>query len=350
MRYLPTSKLTPGMALGQDIYDGGGRLLLAKHLILSEEYISNLEFLGFPGAYIDDEFTKGIEIQQVLSPEIRSQALKLIHDLFRFDSDERDLPVKEIQIRKMVEDVVCDILNNGDVMCNMLDIRNYDDYIYFHSIAVGVLSALIGAWHGIDGEQIKNLAIAGMLHDFGKTFLPAELVERKWMLRGEDREQWKQHPKLGADYLRSTYNFPTEVYEGVLGHHEWYNGQGYPEGKKEQAISLFARIIKLADSYDTLTSNRPSCMAMAPSEVLEYTMAMSGTEFDPNLVKILARKIALYPIGYEVELSDGRNAVVVKNYKDFTLRPVVKILGTGELVNLRDDVAARNVTVGKLVM
>jgi HD-GYP domain-containing protein (c-di-GMP phosphodiesterase class II) len=91
-------------------------------------------------------------------------------------------------------------------------------------------------------------------------------------------------------------------------------------------------------------------MAMAPSEVLEYTMAMSGTEFDPNLVKILARKIALYPIGYEVELSDGRNAVVVKNYKDFTLRPVVKILGTGELVNLRDDVAARNVTVGKLVM
>ena len=56
MRYLPTSKLTPGMALGQDIYDGAGRLLLAKHLLLSEEYISNLEFLGFPGIYIDDEF------------------------------------------------------------------------------------------------------------------------------------------------------------------------------------------------------------------------------------------------------------------------------------------------------
>jgi hypothetical protein len=60
MRYLPTSKLTPGMALGQDIYDGAGRLLLAKHLLLSEEYISNLEFLGFPGIYIDDEFTQGI--------------------------------------------------------------------------------------------------------------------------------------------------------------------------------------------------------------------------------------------------------------------------------------------------
>ena len=80
MRYLPTSKLTPGMALGQDIYDGAGRLLLAKHLLLSEEYISNLEFLGFPGIYIDDEFTQGIEIQQVLNPQVRSQALKVVQD------------------------------------------------------------------------------------------------------------------------------------------------------------------------------------------------------------------------------------------------------------------------------
>ena len=66
MRYIPTSRLKPGMALGQDIYDGAGRLLLAKHLLLTSEYISNLEFLGYPGIYIDDEFTCGIEIQQVL--------------------------------------------------------------------------------------------------------------------------------------------------------------------------------------------------------------------------------------------------------------------------------------------
>ena len=106
MRYLPTSKLTPGMALGQDIYDGAGRLLLAKHLLLSEEYISNLEFLGFPGIYIDDEFTQGIEIQQVLNPQVRSQALKVVHDMFAFDaaSDaEEDMPVSEINIQKTIE-------------------------------------------------------------------------------------------------------------------------------------------------------------------------------------------------------------------------------------------------------
>jgi HD-GYP domain-containing protein (c-di-GMP phosphodiesterase class II) len=338
------------MALGQDIYDGGGRLLLAKHLLLSEEYISDLEFLGFPGVYIDDEFTRGIEIQQVLSPEIQSKALEMINDMFRFDADEQDLPVKEVYIRKIVEDVIYDILNNGDVMCNMLDIRDYDDYIYFHSIDVGVRAAMIGAWYGLDREQTKYLTIAGMLHDIGKKFLPADIVERKWMLQGADREQWKRHPKLGADYLRSGYNFPMEVYEGILGHHEWYDGQGYPEAKKGTDIALFARIIKLSDSYDTLISHRPGCIALAPSEALEYVMAMSGTEFDPGLVTILARNIVQYPIGHEVELSDGRHAIIARNYKDFTLRPLVKILGTGEMLNLRDDMDARNITVGKLVM
>ena len=92
MRYIPTSRLKPGMALGQDIYDGAGRLLLAKHLLLTSEYISNLEFLGYPGIYIDDEFTCGIEIQQVLTPQVRCHALKLIHDLFDFDMDESELP------------------------------------------------------------------------------------------------------------------------------------------------------------------------------------------------------------------------------------------------------------------
>ena len=89
MRYLPTGRLTPGMALGQDIYDGAGRLLLAKHLLLTAEHISNLEFLGFPGIYIDDEFTKGIEIQQIISPQVRSRALKIIYDLFNTETAER---------------------------------------------------------------------------------------------------------------------------------------------------------------------------------------------------------------------------------------------------------------------
>ena len=231
MRYLPTSKLTPGMALGQDIYDGAGRLLLAKHLLLSEEYISNLEFLGFPGIYIDDEFTQGIEIQQVLNPQVRSQALKVVHDMFAFDVDsdaEEDMPVSEIKIQKTIERIVENILSNGDIMCNVLDIKNYDDYIYYHSINVAMMSVLLGANYGMNEESLYQLTTAAILHDIGKRFLDIGIINADHALTEEETQLLRKHPELGADYLKGNYHFSTLVYAGVMQHHENYDGTGYP--------------------------------------------------------------------------------------------------------------------------
>ena len=350
MRYLPTSRLTAGMALGQDIYDGAGRLLLAKHLLLNEEYISSLEFLGFPGIYIDDEFTRGIEIQEILKPEVRSQALKMVHDLFTCDSNQKEIPVNEVKLKMTIMAVVQDIMDNGDVMCNMMDIRNYDDYMYYHSINVGVLSVMLGAWYGLNRKELNQLATAGMLHDIGKKFIAPNIINGAWPLEGEERETWKRHPKLGADFLKNTYNFPSVVYTSILEHHEWYNGEGYPLAKEKDDIILYARMIKIVDCYDALLSNRPSRTAVTQLEAMEYLMAMSGVEFDPVLIGIFVRKIAVYPVGCEVELSNGTHAIVVENFRDFTMRPLVKVIESGEMLNLRDDSEGRSITIGRIIM
>lgn len=341
MRYLPTSKLIPGMALGQDIYDGAGRLLLAKHLLLNAEYISHLEFLGFPGVYIDDDFTRGIEIQEVLSPQIRSAALGMVHELFTFTADGAEPSVEEIRIQKTVENVVECIVRNGDVMCNLIDIKNYDDYIYYHSIQVGVLSIIVGLRYGLQQEELCKLATAAFLHDIGKSFIDLE---------EQDIEVYKSHPKLGAEYLRSAYHFSSDVYAGILEHHECYNGEGYPLNKAGNGIHLYARIIKLTDSYDAMASRRKGREMLTPSEVLEHLMALAGIEYDPNLVNILTRKVAAYPVGCEVELSNGQHAVVAQNFEDFPLRPLVKIIETGDMRNFRDDAEVRSVTLGRIVL
>lgn len=350
MRYLPTSKLMPGMALGQDIYDGAGRLLLTKHLLLNAEYISNLEFKGFPGIYIDDEFTRGIELQEVICPQVKSQALKVVYELFTFHTDEEELSGSEIKIQKIVEAVVENIISNGDVMYNMMDIKNYDDYIYFHSINVGVLSIMTGARYGLTKDELCQLGIAAMLHDIGKRFIEQNIAIGNQSLSGQEREVYMSHAKLGAEFLRGTYHFSASVYEGILEHHEWYNGQGYPLGKSQEDISLFARIIKIADCYDVLTTKTPVREGQAPADAIEYLMAMAGVQFDPNLVNVFMRKIAVYPVGCEVRLSNGQMAVVMKNFEDFPIRPLVKIIETGELVNLRDDAEARALTIGQIVL
>lgn len=352
MRYLPTSKLTPGMALGQDIYDGAGRLLLAKHLLLSAEYISNLEFLGFPGIYIDDEFTRGIEIQQILNPQVKSQALSVVHDLFAFDmkSGVADVPVSEIKIQKTIERIVENILSNGDIMCNVLDIKNYDDYIYYHSINVAMMSAMVGARYGLSEEQLYQLTTAAILHDIGKRFVDIGIVNGDHSLSEEEQKLLNQHPKLGADCLRSNYHFSALVYASVQHHHENYDGSGSPLEKSGDQIPLYARIIRLIDQYDDMVSVHRQREEISPAEAVEYLMAGSGSLFDPKIVELFVEKIAVYPVGCEVELSNGMHGVVAHNFERFFLRPIVKIIETGEMLNLRDDPNARSIIISKIVI
>lgn len=115
-------------------------------------------------------------------------------------------------------------------------------------------------------------------------------------------------------------------------------------------IPIYARIIKLADVYDALTSKLPYHEAVSPSEAVEYIMANAGAEFDPELVDVFLRRIAVYPVGCEVSLSDGRTAVVMENYKEFVLRPKVKVIPTGEIIDLKADDDYRSLTILELIV
>ncbi len=345
MRYMPMAKVETGMALGQDIYNGEGRLILGRHVILNNDNLQELLSLGFPGIYIDDEFTEDLMVTEVIRPEVKREALKMVHDLFL---DNKNLPMEQHNLQEVVIDVMEEVLNNGDVMCNMLDIKTYDDYVYFHSVNVAVLSTMIGAACNMNKEELDILTTAALLHDVGKRFVEEDVLNVKRALTEEERIMIVQHPKLGYDFLVENFDFLPEVYDSVLEHHEWYNGCGYPLRRSGSEIPIYARIIKLADVYDALTSKLPYHEAVPPSEAVEYIMANAGAEFDPELVDVFMRKIAVYPEGCEVRLSDGRTAVVMENYKEFILRPKVKIIPTGEIINLKSDNEARSLTILEL--
>lgn len=347
MRYMPISRIEDGMALGQDIYDGEGKMLLENHLILTKKHIEELVELGFPGIYIDDEFTENLIIPQVIRPEVKSEALKKVHDLFL---DNPRLPMEQQNLQKVVMDVMEDVLNNGDTMCNMMDIKTYDDYTYFHSVNVAVLSAMIGAACNMNPAELNILTTAAMLHDVGKRFVDKDVLCARRELSEEERMMIKQHPKLGYEFLKDNFEFEPEVYDAVLQHHEAYNGGGYPRQNSGDDISIYARIIKLVDVYDALTSRVPYHEAVSPSEAVEYIMANAGAEFDPELVDVFMRRISVYPIGCEVELSDGRTAIVMENYKEFILRPKVKVIPDGEIIDLKLDEKARCLTILELLM
>jgi HD-GYP domain-containing protein (c-di-GMP phosphodiesterase class II) len=112
---------------------------------------------------------------------------------------------------------------------------------------------------------------------------------------------------------------------GILDHHEKYDGGGYPNNLKGDKISLYGRIISVADVYDALTSDRSYRKALLPSDAMEYIMGSTTTLFDPNVVKVFVKKIAAYPIGTCVKLSNGLTGIVVQNYENFCMRPRIRI-------------------------
>lgn len=351
MRYVPIERLTSGMVLGKDLFDGAGRVLLSKHVILSHEYISNLSYLGFQGAYIDESFTRGLEIQEILQPEVKREALHLVTKMFNLDTLEKgDLTEEQRQIQHVVSEIIENILEDGDIMMSLLDLKTYDDYTYFHSVNVATLSVMIGAYDAMEREELLQLAQAAILHDIGKKFLDVNVLNLPRALNRKEKEIVREHARLGHNFLRNNFEFPQKVCVSVLDHHERYDGAGYPNRKKGDEILDFARIIAIAENYDAMVSKRPYRGAVSPSDAVEYLMSESGGAFDPRYIKIFARKIAVYPIGCEVELSNGKHAIVVKNYQDFPLRPKVRILENEAEMDLSKDTDARNVTIKDILL
>ncbi|MFP3154290.1 HD-GYP domain-containing protein [Lachnospiraceae bacterium ZAX-1] len=334
------------MPLGQDIYDVEGRLLLAKNLVLTKDYIRSLRVLGFAGVYCGDAISKEVEPEAVIRPMVQRKALKLVHDFFTVSDD---TPSQE-SLQNVVAEMVDDAIKHGDVMCNLINLKTYDDYTYYHCVNVSVLAAMIGTGFKLGKTEMTQLTMAALLHDVGKRFLNIEILNAQRNLTKKERKIIQQHPVLAYDFLKTNYDFPPLVYASILQHHEFFNGKGYPDGASGDEITLYARIIKVADVFDALTTKRPYHEPSTPSDTVEYIVSKVDTEFDRELVDVFLKKVAVYPTGCEVVLSNGQHAIVLENYQDFILRPKVKVIGTNEIMNLKEDRSAQNVTVINLFM
>lgn len=329
------SCLREGMIISKSLYNLNNKLLIKKGHPIKEIYIERIKKLGYQGVYIDDNLSEGLEIKDIISSELRRTAVYAVKDVFDELDLSQNVTTKSVKskldsTKKHIDNIVFDIINNKNAIVNMVDIKVFDEYTFFHSVNVAILSIVIG--HGLDlrEKDLYALGLAAVLHDIGKVYIDKEILLKKGQLTETEFEMIKTHSESGYKHLKNSYEIPIASYIGVLQHHERYDGTGYPMRKKQEEISLFGRIICLADVYDALTSNRPYREAMLPSDAMEYIMANSGTLFDSKIVKVFMERIAAYPIGTSVKLSNGVVALVMDNNHRAPLRPVLKVYQDGE--------------------
>jgi putative nucleotidyltransferase with HDIG domain len=166
-----------------------------------------------------------------------------------------------------------------------------DYYTYTHSINVGIYCMSFGLKMGLSGEDVHELGLGGMLHDVGKSVAPKEILNKQGSLTDAEFEVIKEHTFDGEKILRDLGCYGEKVVQMAGQHHERYCGGGYHQGLAGEEISLFARICKLTDIYDALTTRRSYKKALKSIEALTIMTSKMRDELDPKLLNSFIRML-----------------------------------------------------------
>ena len=324
MRRVCVDSIPVGVKLARTIFSSDGGVLLTEGIELRESYVEQLKKRGITEVYLNDEISEGIRVSDVVNEETRNEAVVLVKKMmtgYNFSATE-DVEKVKVMVNKIIDELIC----NNDILYNLTEIKTVDDYTFEHTVNVSILSLITGIGLGFDTERLKELGTGAMLHDIGKLFIPSDILKKPSQLTVDEFEEIKKHTILGYDLLKKSDRLSMTSAYIALGHHERYDGSGYPLHLKNESIQIFARIVAIADVYDALTSDRVYRKKLKPNEVYEYITSLGIYHFDPKVVESFVRYVTVYPVGTGVLLNTKERAIVVRDSRSMPTRPLVRIV------------------------
>jgi len=323
LRRVPVHKLTPGMKLARPVFVKGGRVLLNAGCTLKESYINRLSELGITHVYVEDERVADVQVEEIVNEETRLRAAEIVRKAVANTRFGTRLNVEEV--KNIVSELMDQILSHKETVAYLSEIRIIGEPLFHHSVNVAVYSIFTGLLRGYDEGKLRELGTGALLHDIGKSKLPASLLETQGPISGAQLEEVKNHTVYGFELLRKETDFGLLVAHIAFQHHENFDGSGYPRGLKGEEIHEYARITAVANIYDRLVSGLEG-EKVPPHQAVEYLVAQSGLLLDPLIVRLFSTNIAVYPVGSMVRLTTGETGVVVHIPKNYPTRPKVRIL------------------------
>lgn len=207
--------------------------------------------------------------------------------------------------------------------------RMEEDFIS-HSINVAISSIKIGEGLKYDKEKMVHLTTAAFVHDIGMTMIPFHVIHSDRTLTEAEFDEIKKHPLFGKELLSKVSKLYHWLPLAVSQEHERVTGGGYPLGLKGDNIHEYAKIIGMMDDYEALTHERKRRRRFLPYDAIKIIVESKRGQFDKKLLKILLKKISVFPLNNFVELNTGEIGVVIDTTEEKTLRPTVKLLYDNE--------------------
>jgi len=240
------------------------------------------------------------------------QALSLAHSLFT-----------RLRARKELADVAQRLRNLEERFEDLVrqwaqSIESKDAYTLGHCERVADYACAIANDMGFDATTLFWFRVGALLHDVGKIVVPVDILNKNGPLTPDERAIMERHPTAGVELLRDV-EFPWDVLPMIRGHHERWDGHGYPDGLAGDAIPLSARMLCVADVFDALTTDRPYRRAYTPGEAVKLMQADIGRSFDPEILTRFFRLVPLLETGDE-KTRAARAAPPASRFADSTQR------------------------------
>lgn len=298
---------------------------MARQGISSVEVKPLENFEGEDGVYT---LHKG-DLQGV-SKKIFFETLGTIKEVFTQMKGDQHADVRKL--KRLVQKIIHVLMEDESILLGLTTIKNYDEYTYNHSVNVSIYSLAIGRRLGFSKETLTELGMTALFHDVGKSRIPKEVLNKPGALNDEEWALMKKHPLTGVETvlnLKQLGEINPKMVIGIFDHHLKNDLSGYPRLFQKKKVSLFGRILQIADAYDAMTT--PRVYKKNPytlDETLVIMLKESGGHFDPVLLKIFANLVGIYPVGSLTLLDSGEMGIVRKSNTDpkWIERPQVILL------------------------
>lgn len=216
--------------------------------------------------------------------------------------------VSAIENARLYENIQKVYLSTIEVLATAIDAK--DPYTQGHSRRVTQYSVAIAEELNLSPKEVESIRYAGLLHDVGKIGIKDSIIRKPGRLTDEEYAIIKKHPAIGAKILRPV-DFLADKIPGVLHHHEYYDGRGYPEHLTGENIPLAGRIICVADAFDAMTTNRPYRKGLTVKTAVGELQKFSGKQFDPVCVEAFMRAFDRKLFQYFVKVEDSDDMVLI---------------------------------------
>lgn len=346
-----------------------GRPIIPKNTVLSEHHILFLnKFLikdvEVSSKLADGNIFKPIEVEEEVDIEHNEHDTINHQDVYdlsfkdhyllvvqafkeEFSKWERELTVDILTIRNMILPLYDRMDGMGLNLFYLHHHANRENYIFHHSVSVGLLSSYIAKRIGLTKRDAIQVGLAGVLSDSGLSKIDPMLVQKSIPILDTKDDALKRHPTFSYRLIESEATISQEIKLAVLQHHERLDGSGYPLGLTSEKIHLYSRIISVVDEYHALSCQQFFSGQPSPFNVIKRLIEDQFTKFDPKVVQAMIQSFTSLAIGINVTLSNHEIGKIMFIDDKKPLYPMVQLEESQHIISLDNE---RNLYITDLLL